>query len=168
MSIRDEGRGEPRIPLHAQIRLLQSGIPGVMDGLEGAVAHPGDWADRENLDYQHRERTLLVRDADVDRVAAVVPGTPVAHDNNMRGLTRMDFHPDERRSVEEACAHLDRTLGEGGATPDHILYACTYSACPATEPEEVPVGARPHPGGSAQPADDEGPRLALLDCGLVP
>jgi subtilisin family serine protease len=168
MSIQDAGRGEPQTPLHAQIRLLLSGIPGVMDGLEGAAAHPGDWAQGNDVEYHHRERTLLVRDADVDRVAAVVPGTPVAHDNNMRGLTRLEFHPDERRSVEEACAHLDRTLGEGMATPDHILYACINSACPATEPEVVPADEAPHPDVSAQPDDGEGVLVAVLDSGLIP
>ena len=53
------------------------------------MAHPADWAERGEVDYHHRERTLLVRDADVDRVTAVVSGAPVAHDNNMRGLTRL-------------------------------------------------------------------------------
>ena len=81
----------PRSRLHAQVGLMLSGIPGVVDGLEGAVAHPADWADRGDVDYHHRERTLLVRDADVDRVTAVVPGTPVPHDNNVRGLTRLEF-----------------------------------------------------------------------------
>src|SRR5580704_9829536 len=101
MTIHDEGRDEPQSPLHAQMRLLLSGIPGVTDGLEGAVAHPADWADRGDVDYHHRARNLLVRDADVDRVAAVVSGAPVAHDNNVRGLTRLEFSDNERRNVDE-------------------------------------------------------------------
>ena len=74
--------------------------------------------------YLYRDRTLLVRDADVDRVAAIVSGAPVAHDNNLRGLTRLEFSADESRSVEEACADVDRALGEGVATPDHLFYVC--------------------------------------------
>jgi subtilisin family serine protease len=147
---------------------MLSGIPGVVDPLDGAVAHPADWADRDTVDYHHRERTLLVRDADVDRVAELVPGTPVAHDNNLRGLTRLEFHPGERRSVEEACAHVDRVLGEGVATPDHVLYACPYTTCPATEPEEVPGTAQPDPGVSGEGADGEGILMAVLDSGLLP
>jgi subtilisin family serine protease len=168
MTIRDEGHDEPRSRLHAQIGLIMSGIPGVADGLEGATAHPGDWAERGEVDYHHRQRTLLVRDADVDRVAEVVSGTPVAHDNNVRGLTRLEFSANERRSVDEACAHIDRALGEGVATPDHILYTCTNTACPATEPEEVAADAPPDPGVSAEQDDGEGVLVAVLDSGLLP
>ena len=168
MTIRDEGHNEPRSRLDAQISLVLSGIPDVLDGLDGAAAHPADRADPDNVHYLHRERTLLVRDADVDRVASVVSGTPVSHGNNMRGLTRMEFGADERRSVEEACADIDRALGEGVATPDHILYVCPSSVCPATEPEDVPADAPPEPGVSAEPSDGEGVLVAVLDSGLLP
>ena len=165
MTTSDDG---PRSRLHAQIGLILSGIPGVVDGLEGAVAHPADWADQGDVDYHHRDRTLLVRDADVDRVAAVVSGTPVAHDNNVRGLTRLEFSPDERRSVEEACAHADRVLGEGVATPDHILYTCVSTACPATEPEMVAADAPLDPAVSDERDDGDGVLVAVLDSGLLP
>lgn len=168
MTIHDEGRDEPRSPLHAQMRLLLSGIPGVTDGLEGAVAHPADWADRGDVDYHHRARNLLVRDADVDRVAAVVSGAPVAHDNNVRGLTRLEFSDNERRNVDEACADIDRALGEGVVTPDHILYTCVTTCCPATEPEEASADAPPEPGVSTEPDDGEGVLVAVLDSGLLP
>jgi len=169
MSVQDEGRDEQRRRLQAQAGLILSGIPGVMDGLEGAAAHAADWAEQGEVAYYHRDRTLLVRDADVDRVAATVSGAPVAHDNNVRGLTRFEFSADERRSVEEVCVHLDRALGEGVATPEHILYVCpTTSSCPATEPEEVPGNAPPDPGISAGPRDGEGVMVVIPDSGLLP
>ncbi len=169
MTVQDEGQDEQRRRLQAQVDLILSGIPGVMDGLAAAAAHPADWAERGEVDYQHRDRTLLVRDADVDRVAAIVSGIPVAHDNNLRGLTRFEFSADERRSVEEACADVDRAYGEGVATPDHILYVCpATSSCPATEPEEVPGGAEPDPGVSAEPRDGEGVLVVIPDSGLLP
>jgi subtilisin family serine protease len=169
MTVHDEGQDQARSRLHAQVTLMLSGIPGVMDGLEGAAAHPADWAERGAVDYHHRERTLLVRDADVDRVATAVSATPVAHDNNVRGLTRLEFSADERRSMEEVCAHLDRTLGAGVATPDHVLYVCpTSGTCPATEPEEVPRDAEPAPGVSAEPRDGEGVLVVIPDSGLLP
>ncbi len=168
MTVHDEGQEERRRRLQAQVGLMLSGIPDVVDGLEGAAAHPADWAERGEVDYHHRDRTLLVRDADVDRVASVVSATPVAHDNNVRGLTRLEFSADERRTVEEACADIDRAHGEGVATPDHILYVCTYSTCPATEPEQVPDDALPDPGVSAEPRDGEGVLIVIPDSGLLP
>lgn len=169
MSVQDEGHDYRRSRLHAQVTLMQSGIPGVMGGLERAAAHPADWAERGEFAYHHRERTLLVRDADVDRVASVVSATPVAHDNNVRGLTRLEFSTDERRNVPEACADIDRILGEGVATPDHILYVCPgTTSCPATEPEEVPGDAHPDPGVSAEQGDGEGVLVVIPDSGLLP
>jgi subtilisin family serine protease len=168
MTIDNETHNEPQSRLHAQVRLVLSGIPDVMNGLEGAVAHPSDWAERGELRYHHRERTLLVRDADADRVAAVVSGAPVAHANNIRGLTRLEFAAGERRSVEEACGDIDRALGEGVATPDHVLYLCPISLCPATEPEEIRDITVPDPGISAEPRDGEGVLVAVLDTGLLP
>lgn len=168
MTVHDEGQDERRRRLQAQVNLMLSGIPGVMGGLAGAAAHPGDWAERGEVDYHHRDRTLLVRDADVDRVAAIVAGTPVVHDNNLRGLTRLEFAADERRSVEELCTVADRALGEGTATPDHVLYVCPYSSCPATEPEEVSGDPQPDPGVSAAPRDGEGVLVMIPDSGLLP
>ncbi len=168
MPIGDEGRERPRSSLDAQISLILSGIPDVEEGLEGAAAWPPDWAEQGRVDYLYRERTLLVRDADVDRVRALVPSLPVEHDNNLRGLTRLEFSDDETRGVEEVCAAVDRALGEGVATPDHILYLCTTTCCPATEPEEVPADPPPDPGVSTEPCDGEGVLVTVLDSGWLP
>ena len=169
MTVYDEGNDERRRRLQAQVGLVLSGIPGVTGGMGRAVAHPADWAERGEVAYQHRDRTLLVRDADVDRVAAIVSGAPVAHDNNVRGLTRFELSADERRTVDEACAEIDRAHGEGIATPDHLLYVCTTSSsCPATEPEEVPGDAPPEPGLSAEPRDGEGILMVIPDSGFLP
>ena len=160
--------GNPQSRLDAQIGLILHGIPDVVDRLEGAAAWPPDWAERGQVDYLYRERTLLVRDADVDRVRAIVPSTPVEHDNNLRGLTRLEFSGDETRNIEDVCTAVDRALGEGVATPDHVFYLCTGHTCPATEPEEVPPGAQPDPGVSTEPCDGSGVRVAVLDGGWLP
>jgi subtilisin family serine protease len=168
MPINNNDQGEPRSRLEAQINLILHGMPGIEEGLPGAAAWPPNWAELDEVDYLYRERTLLVRDADVDRVRAIVPSEPVEHDNNLRGLTRLEFSADETRSVDAACAAVDRALGEGVATPDHIFYLCTGGTCPATEPEEVPAGARPDPGVSAEPCDGDGVRVVVLDSGWLP
>jgi hypothetical protein len=168
MPIREDGRDEPRSRLEAQIDLVLHGIPDVVEGLEGAAAWPPDWRERGEVDYLYRERTLLVRDADLDRVRAIVPSVPVEHDNNLRGLTRIEFTSDETRSVEEVCTAVDRALGEGVVTPDHIFYLCTGGTCPATEPEEVPADPPPDPGVSTEPCNGDGVLVAVLDSGWLP
>jgi len=163
-------RDGPQSVLDAQIRLLLSGIPQVEDGLEGAAVYPPDWAKREpeEVDYLFRQRTILCRDADVDRVMAQVPSAPVEHENNLRGLTRLEFSGKETRSVEEVCAAVDRVLGEGVVTPDHIFYICPAHTCPATEPEEVPADAPPDPAVSTEPCTGQGVQVVVLDSGWLP
>jgi hypothetical protein len=174
MATSDNGRGEPRTRLEAQTRLLLHGIPDVEDSLEGAAIYPDNWAELGDVDYLYRERTLLCRDADVDRVTRIVPSRPVSSDDNVRGLTRLEISENEKEprqeplSVEEACTAVDRQLGEGVATPDHILYLCTTSCCPATEPEEVPPDAQPYPAVSTEPCNGDGVLVAVLDSGWLP
>ena len=168
MTIQSEGRDEPRSRLDAQIRLILYGIPDVEGGLEGAAVYPPDLAEPDGVQYLYRERTLLVRDADVERVRAIVPSLPDEHDKNVRGVTRLVFTDEESRGVEEVCRAVDRALGEGVATPDHIFYLCTGSVCPATEPEEVPAtDPPPDPGVSTEPCDGAGVRVAVLDSGWL-
>jgi subtilisin family serine protease len=152
---------EPQTVLQAQVRLI-------LDGLEGAAAWPPGWAQRNDVDYLYRERHILVRDADVERVMDIVHGAPFPHDENLRGVTRFQFADDETRSVEEVCAAVDRTLGEGVVTPDHVFYLCTTTCCPATEPEGVAGGyPLPDPGVSTEPCDGHGVLVSVLDSGWL-
>ena len=169
MPIGDDGDARPQTTLEAQVNLILHGPPGVGEGegLEGAAAYPPDWREKGSVDYLYRERSILVRDADVERVRAIVPSEPVRGEDNLRGLTLVEFTADEQRSVEEVCAAADRELGEGVVTPDHIFYVCTGGMCPATEPEPVPPGSPPFPGVSTEPCDGSGARVAVLDTGWL-
>ena len=167
MSIGDDGYARPQTTLEAQINLILHGIPGVEEGLEGAAAYPPDWREKGSVDYLYRERSILVRDADVERLRTIVPSEPVRGEDNLRGLTLLQFTADEQRSVEEVCAAVDRELGEGVVTPDHIFYVCTGTTCPATEPEPVPPGSPPFPGVSTEACDGSGVRVAVLDSGWL-
>jgi subtilisin family serine protease len=151
---------EPRTRLQAQIRLI-------LEELEGSAGWPPDWEQLNSVDYLYRERSLLVRDADVERVIGIVRSSPVEHEDNLRGVTLLQFADGETRSVEEACAAVDRALGEGVATPDHVFYICTGGSCPATEPEEVPAHAPPDPGVSTEPCDGHGVLVSVLDSGWL-
>ena len=72
----------------------------------------------------------------------MVPAAPVAHDNNVRGLTRPEIAPDQRRSVEEAVL---TSTGRSAREWPHPITSCT-SALPdlfGDEPEEVQDDAEP-------------------------
>jgi hypothetical protein len=172
----DERPEEPVSRLDAQIDLVLRGIPGHEEGLEGAAVHPPDGAETGNIQHLYRQQTLLVRDADVSAVFDALrleapgipsPTEPVVHDNNLRGLTRLTLTGEYPLSHEETLAALDRRLGEGVATPDHIFYPCTGAACPATEPEEPSPDPQPEPGVSTGPCDGAGVSVAVLDSGLL-
>jgi Subtilase family len=151
---------EPRTRLQAQIRLI-------LDELEGAAVWPPDWEERNYVDYLYRERSLLVRDTDVERVMRIVPSEQVRHEDNLRGVTLLRFADEETRNVEEVCTAVDEILGEGVVTPDHVFYICAAGSCPATEPEEVPGDAPPDPGVSTEPCDGHGVLVSVLDSGWL-
>jgi hypothetical protein len=156
------GRESPT-RLDVQLDLIFNGVPGVEPGLEGAEAYPPDWSAKGDVEYLYRAGAVLVRDAEALQVADFLHATPVQHDKNIRGLTRLELP--EKVTVEDACARADLFFGEGVVTPDHILYITTTTACAATEPEEVPLGAGPDPGVSTESCDGHGVEIAVLDSG---
>jgi hypothetical protein len=162
----DNGHGEPRTVLQAQIDLILHGIPDVEKGLEDAAAWPPRWADDNNVDYLYRKHALLVRDADVERVNRIVPIEPVGHPDKLLGLTLARIL-DQEMTVDAACEAIDQALGEGAATPDHIFYICATNTCPASEPDPVPFGAPPSPPVSTGPCDGEGVDVVVLDSGWL-
>ena len=152
---------EPRVRLDAQLQLI-------LDELEGSAIYPPNRDDELDFDYLHREGVILVRDEDVARVRDQLGGGEARRGDNVRGLTVFDLP--QHTGVEAACDRIDDAFGEGIVTPDHILYLCTTSACPATEPEEVPRGAWPDPPvhpGPGDPCNGEGVRVSVLDSGLI-
>ena len=153
---------EPRTRLQAQTWLI-------LDGLEDAAAWPPDWERPERPDdvqYLYRKQHLLVRDADVERVMEIVPSERISHDDNLRGVTLIRYE-DETQDIEAVCTAVDRTLGEGVVTPDHVFYLCTGGMCPATEPEVVLDGSLPDPGVSTEPCDGHGVQVSVLDSGWL-
>ena len=157
--------------LHAQIELvLGSGATqrsSEPDRLADVAAFPDTWARDNQVDYLHHKRWLLVRDEDVDRVTRIAGGASQVHDRNLRGLTRLELSGDAD-SVDTVCQRVDEELGEGIATPDHVMYVCPTSTCPATEPEEVHEAQGPVPAISTDPCDGRGVLVHVLDSGWVP
>jgi subtilisin family serine protease len=128
---------------------------------EIAVATGGsdDVADMQHL---HREGAILVRDADLPRVAAIVPGDVEA--SLINGVTL--YRPRDL-DTEAALTRIDSQLGVGVATPDHVLHITPAGLCPASEPEDVDLP--PHPGVNLDPASDgTGVVVSVVDTGFLP
>jgi subtilisin family serine protease len=70
------------------------------------------------------------------------------------------------RSVPDWLELIDRRLGAGAATPNHVLtVAPAVACCPATEPEPVYAGTEPFP--SRCPDGGAGARIYVADTGLL-
>jgi Subtilase family len=123
----------------------------------------GNSDDDADMDHMYREGVILVRDADLSRVSAVIPGDVEA--SLINGLTayRPRFH-----DTAAALARLDRELGVGVATPDHVVHITgSAGACPATEPE-IPKRDLPFPDVSTDPeCDGTGALVSVVDTGYI-
>lgn len=186
------------MPVDARMR---DQINLILDNLAGATAHPDPslWDDPgvDDVDYLYRKQTILARDQDAVRVADAITtffereGYGEVPEGDQRQLRQERVSatrrvvsitlPDTGISVPTILDSLDRELGEGVATPDHILYVCPES-CPATEPIEVALGTVdpvPPPGlnargcrlcrgGHRPECDGDGVFLSIVDTGLMP
>src|SRR5882724_10296581 len=102
-----------------------------------------------DLDFLHEEHVILVRDAYVEQVRAIVgrsADTREQDDGFIDGVSLLSLDGADITSVSAALDAIDSSLGVGVATPNHLLSICPVVSCPASEPEEVPVGALPDPG----------------------
>ena len=65
-----------------------------------------------------------------------------------------------------ALEEIDRQLGAGVATPNHVVTVSPVMPCMATEAEEVPLGIEPEPG-ACPGHGGAGVRIFVADTGLV-
>lgn len=99
------------------------------------------------LDFQHEQGVVLVRDPYLEQVRQVVGHRPHQRDDGfIDGVTALSLAAADITEVVPALAEIDRTLGAGVATPNHVLSICPVSPCPATEPEPVAADSPPDPG----------------------
>jgi len=130
----------------------------------------------DGVDHLYVEGQILVRADHLDRVLEIL-GQPAERDLTsepgrlrrviggvaLLSLADADSYPTVREALEE----IDRQLGRGFATPDHVLtVAPDLSVCPATEPQSAYDDMEPYPsvrrdnGGS-------GVLIYLADTGLL-
>jgi subtilisin family serine protease len=149
---------------------------------EGQV---GVWPNETELDYMYERGVILVRDAYLERVEALVGGElreglidgvsvwsiprqePGPGEKGQPSEDAEEHGPDQQETeVTIALDRIDERLGVGVATPNHVLSVCPGYMCPATEPQPVSQGAAPDPG-ICPGRDGDGAFIYVIDTGLL-
>jgi subtilisin family serine protease len=127
--------------------------------------------DDGTLDYLYVRGVILVRDAYLADVARLLEEEDEEEERGQQFVPAVGLLPGVslysvgERDVPRLLDKIDARLGEGVATPDHILSVTPVWACPATEPEGVPDGALPDPGPCA--GSGSGTFIYVADTGLL-
>lgn len=130
----------------------------------GAVA-----AGNGGVSYMYAEGHLVVREEHLGRVQQMLPGQCAAERiTNGVMLMRMGEEASRQHAVPDLLTQIDAELGEGIATPDHVLTVANGVGrpCPATEPQEVYNDIEPSPSVDV---DDSGAGVLVYvaDTGLL-
>jgi subtilisin family serine protease len=98
--------------------------------------------------YMYAEGHLVVREEHLGRVQQMLPG-PCTAERVAQGIMLVRMGEDAsggQPAVPDLLLRIDAELGEGIATPNHVLtVAPVVAPCPATEPQEVYDGIEPSP-----------------------
>jgi hypothetical protein len=159
--------------IRRQIRIIQDALGDNNVGWDtGDTGDTGtDLAAPDSADfrYLYHQGRILVRTDSLQSVQDIYPGGSVIE--QAQGLPVVLFRLPDQTDVMEAVSHLDAQLGEGVATPDHILYVTAgpdpvaKGCCPATEPD-VPSTLEPLPPvASDTRCDGRGVRVSVVDTG---
>jgi subtilisin family serine protease len=132
------------------------------------------------VSFMYAGEQILVRDEYLERVQVVL-GQPAGLDHVMRvtaGVVLLTLvgatgsgplatvPAGQQPTVIAAVQAVDEQLGEGIATPDHVLTVTPGGPCPATEPEEVYAGTEPYPGICTENSG-AGVLIYIADTGLL-
>ncbi len=118
------------------------------------------------VDHLRAKREILVREEYLPRVREILDLPDAEEERVIEGVVLLPLG-EPPPDVREALELVDRQLGRGIATPNHVLTASgVIGGCPATEPEEVYEGTEPYP--SVSPGDGgAGVLIYLADTGLL-
>jgi len=150
-----EDRATERARLRRHLEIITEARPEIAVDTGGS----DDLADMRHL---HRDGAILVRDADLPRVAEIVPGD--VERSLINGVTLYRPHG---LDTETALDRIDRALGIGVATPDHALHITPAGCCPASEPEEVELGPSPKVN-TDKASNGDGVSVSVVDTGFLP
>ena len=127
--------------------------------------------DDGTIDYLYVRGVIMVRDAYVADVARLLEEDDEPEERGQEFVPAVGLLPGVslfsvgERDVPRLLDKIDARLGEGVATPDHILSITPVWACPATEPKGVPDEVLPDPGPCA--GSGSGTFIYVADTGLL-
>jgi len=127
--------------------------------------------DDGTIDYLYVRGVIMVRDAYVAEVARLLEEDDEPEERGQEFVPAVGLLPGVslfsvgERDVPRLLDKIDARLGEGVATPDHILSITPVWACPAAEPKGVPDEVLPDPGPCA--GSGSGSFIYVADTGLL-
>ena len=160
--------------------------PQVADEIDGIISAFRGSSDRRpeikparndrGVDHLYAEGQILVSPAYLDRVLEILgqPGERDLVQNDSARIRRLAggvvllMLAEPQPAVRDALAEIDRQLGRGAATPDHVLTVAGGEGmpCPATEPQQVYDEIEPYPPARADNSG-AGTLIYLADTGLL-
>jgi subtilisin family serine protease len=130
------------------------------------------------VDHVYAENQILVRAEHLDRVLEILgeqggeralqTNAPERHRRIIAGVALLTLA--ESWTVSDALDEIERQLGRGIATPDHVLTVAGQGGgglgCPATEPQPVYCDTEPYPAATGDHGG-AGVLIYLADSGLL-
>ena len=167
----DSGRAEDDKRERLQKAILREQVDYLIKAMGGPDYAAVVWTEDGWLDYLYRPGFVLARDEHWREVAELLGAERVEDDRsqNLRGLTVLRVST-EADTVDQL-SRVDRELGVGKATPDHILFVSPGGGgtlCPATEPEEPGTSPAPYPPITSDTGAGTGVFVSVVDTGWWP
>lgn len=154
-----------------QKEILREQVAYLITAMGGPDAAAAVWTEDGWLAYLYRPGYVLARDEHWRDVAELLGAERVEDERaqNQRGLTVLRVSTDI--DTTDHLLAVDRELGVGVATPDHILFVTpggSGSLCPATEPEELGGSPAPYPPITSDTGAGTEVFVSVVDTGWWP
>jgi hypothetical protein len=167
----DSGRDADDKRDRLQKEILREQVAYLIEAMGGPDYAAVVWTEDGWLDYLYRPGYVLARDEHWREVAELLGADRVQDDRsqNLRGLTVLRVSTEA--DTTDQLSRVDRELGIGKATPDHILFVSPGGGgtlCPATEPEEPGGSPAPYPPITSDAGAGAGVFVSVVDTGWWP
>jgi subtilisin family serine protease len=154
--------------------ILREQVAYLIEAMGGPERAAVVWTADGWLDYLYRPHHLLVRDEHAADVAELLGAQRLEDERaqRQRGLTVLTVVTDGDTALPDLLERVDRELGVGKATPDHIMFVTPGGgggyACPATEPEEPGASPAPWPRITSDTGAGTSVFVSVVDTGWWP